>query len=284
MKPIRTTYDVMFTRLDVLLFEERERAETLFHEIHKMVFKLEKLFNKFDPESELSAINKSSSRKWIKLSTDMLEILKRGLQLKDKTNGYFDITYNTHNQNDWQLDEKKGFYQGVKNTSIDLGGLAKGYAIDRIKELFECNLIKTAFVSFGESSILGWGKHPFGEYWPVGTKDFFSPEKTIWTSHLKNNCLTGSSSFQKRNGKLYSHIKNPFTENIVTEHRVSSVISDSAIEGEALSTALVVAETDTERIKIMRNFPKCNSLVCEYKGKQIIKKTIYNGKTETFSA
>lgn len=284
MKLVRATYNVMFTRLDILLFEKQDLADNLLQEIREIVFRLEKRFNKFDPESELSAINRLGNRKWMKLSAEMLDILKRGIRLKEQTNGYFDITYNTHDQNDWQLNEEKGFYQDKKNISVDLGGLAKGYAIEQIRKLFENNSIKTAFVSFGESSILGWGTHPFGEYWPLGTKDYFIPEKNIWPCRLKNSCLTGSSSLQKREGKLYPHIKNPFTGNNITEHRIASVVSNSALEGEALSTALTVAETDAERMQIMKNFPECKACVCVYKEKQIIKKTIYNGKTETFPA
>lgn len=282
MKPVHAVFDVMFTRMDVLLFEEQAKTELLLEEIKKEIYVLEKLFNRFDPESELSGINRAETQRWIPISDRMKDILELSLSMREKTLGYFDVACDNSVRDSLSVDHRKGILK-KENLLIDLGGIAKGYSLDCIEDILRKHSVGSAFVSFGESSVLAWGTHPYGDYWPVGAKDFFSPEQVIWPCRLRGQYLSGSSTLQRRDRKYKAHIVNPFSRTAISEHRISSVVTIGGAEGEALSTALIAADTGIERKRIMANFPEAESCVCIYQGEQMIEKVIY-GKQESFEA
>jgi len=274
----RVSFDVMFTRMEVLLFDEKETVNKVFNEIETEIFRLEKMFNRFNEASELSHLNSAAGKGWAAASDELTALLLQSCELKDRCLGYFDVTRNTTSWSAIRFDKEKGIRIENEGISFDLGGLAKGYALDKIRAIFGKYGLKNAFVSFGESSILAWGTHPAGNHWPLGAKDFFSPGKVVHSFKVRNSVLSGSSTMQLRNGELLAHLINPYTGNQVSEHRVSSVVTVGGIEGEALATALAIAETEEERKQIVRNFPGAEACVWIYTGKEIIHKTIYNGR------
>ena len=274
----RVSFDVMFTRMEVLLFDEKSAVDKAFNEIEKETFRLEKMFNRFDELSELSRLNRMAGSGWAEVSDELTALLLQSRELKERSLGYFDVTRNATSWNAIQFDKKKGVCIEKESINFDLGGIAKGYALDKIRAIFSKYGLKNAFVSFGESSILAWGTHPAGDHWPLGAKDFFLPEKVVHPFKVRNGVLSGSSTMQRRDGELLAHLINPHTGNPVNEHRVSSVVTTDGIEGEAMATALAVAETEEEREQIVRNFPEAEACVWIYTGKEITHKTIYNGR------
>ena len=270
----RVSFDVMFTRMEVLLFDEKTTVDKVFNEIERETFRLEKMLNRFDELSELSRLNSAAG----KASDELTTLLWQSRELKERSLGYFDVTRDAASWNAIQFDKKKGVCIEKESINFDLGGIAKGYALDKIRAILSKHGLKNAFVSFGESSILAWGTHPAGNHWPLGAKDFFLPEKVVHPFKVRNSVLSGSSTMQRRNGELLAHLINPHTGNAVNKHRVSSVVTADGIEGEALATALAIAETEEERKQIARNFPEAEACVWIYTGKEITHKTIYNGR------
>jgi len=269
----RVSFDIMHTRMDVLLFEEKAMADRLFDMIERRILRLETLFNRFDESSELSLINREAGEKKVKASEEIADILSAGLNLKERCLGYFDVT---KNRETIEIDSENSIFI-KKGTELDLGAIAKGYALDCIRDIFEKAGVERAFVSFGESSILGWGAHPMGNHWPLGAKNFFTPDEVIWRCKIRNEVLSGSGTLQRREGKLLPHLKNPLTGEMVTVHRVSSVITKSGTEGDALATALAVAESNDERQRMMRNFPDARACVHTYEDRIVTDKIIYDG-------
>jgi thiamine biosynthesis lipoprotein len=123
------------------------------------------------------------------------------------------------------------------HVKLNLGGYGKGYALQKMQDLLKGKEVFSAFISFGESSVSCLGKHPHGDYWPVGIQDFYQKDKSIATIKLVNQSVSTSGNMEVNN-----HLIHPRTGTPVKEKMHISVKSSSAITAEVLSTALMLAD------------------------------------------
>jgi len=141
--------------------------------------------------------------------------------------------------------------------SIDLGGIGKGYALERITKYCIANRITNALLSFGDSSITTIGTHPHGPYWPIGIQNGYSSGSLLHTFKLRNNSL--STSGNTPNNKLKfgdkGHILNPLTGEFQTESKTVSVALTSPVDVEVLSTALFIASENDKSVILSRFNP-----------------------------
>ena len=141
---------------------------------------------------------------------------------------------------------------------IDLGGIAKGYIADRIKTYLEKRGVKHAILSFG-GNVVAIGTKPDSSQWTVGIQDI---DKGTGASMLKTRISGGSvvtSGIYERgfdlDGVRYHHLLSPDTGWPAQNELASvTIISDSSMEGDALSTAAFVLglEKGTELIENMK--------------------------------
>lgn len=107
--------------------------------------------------------------------------------------------------------------------------------------------VTDAFISFGESSVLGLGNHPNGNSWSVGIRKYNCICPSNIKIELNNESLSTSSNFTlSDNGSLRKRISvlSPVTKCTVTSLKSISVKSKSPLEAEILSTAFLVTEQD----------------------------------------
>jgi len=137
-----------------------------------------------------------------------------------------------------------------KGTGIDLGGIAKGYASDRIAEVFRLREAERGWAALG-GNVLAWGSRPDGEPWLIGIQDPARPTDTSAYAgmvRLEDAFAVTSGSYQRffeQDGKVYHHIIDPATGYPADSGLVSVTIVADAEEGngtmcDALSTALFV--------------------------------------------
>lgn len=248
-----TWFEALHTRIDIILCHLPEQdCQVLSDKIRKELLRIEKSMNRFDPESELSLINRRAASAPTDISEELAGVIADCLRYREVTSGYFDITIHSR-QPEIETPVLLHSSGSKKSTqisfthpdiSIDLGGYAKGYALDRCRLLLETAGCKDALLSFGNSSVLAIGNHPAGEGWKVSPAGQTGEEST-----LHNECLTTSGN---ENGKL--HIVSPRTGKAVPGNRILSVKTKKGTEGEALSTALFAALGDeTEQNTEIRN-------------------------------
>ncbi|MFV0537764.1 MAG: FAD:protein FMN transferase [Dysgonomonas sp.] len=245
----------MHTRVDVVLSNKKEEeGKQIAEDIYKRLSYLEKIGNCYDPLSELSTINNSKCGIPTVVGNDLFSMIKMSIQYNEKTNGYFDISIDSDN---YSIDTIKNVYLSEKDSTItlnkkglklNLSGFIKGYGLDEVKKILEERRIENALVNVGNSSVLAMGNHPFGQGWKVGI-DFPTTADKKKEIILKNKCLTtsGNHTLQRK------HIRSPYTGELIEGVKGVSVITDSAAEGEALSTALFAAETE-EKEGMLRHF------------------------------
>jgi FAD:protein FMN transferase len=133
---------------------------------------------------------------------------------------------------------------------LDLGGIAKGYAVDRVVHLLKQRQIGAALISAGGSTIFGLGAPPGREAWDVAIQDPIDPRKIALTVPLKDRALwvAGSSekSFESA-GVTYSHIMDPRTGRPAQGMLSVAVLADSGTAGDALDNAFFVLGPEESR-------------------------------------
>ena len=129
----------------------------------------------------------------------------------------------------------------VKRTgdaTIDLGGIAKGYALDVIRDAYEQNKIKKYLINAGNSSILLGKKNTNDGFFTIGLND-------LPKAYLKlKECFVSTSSKSVQgvtiDGVTYSHIVNPVNGSAINLNDAVIVVSDSGYLGDALSTSMMM--------------------------------------------
>ncbi|MCH8494192.1 MAG: FAD:protein FMN transferase, partial [Balneolales bacterium] len=157
---------------------------------------------------------------------------------------------------------------------IDLGGFGKGYALEKVHEMLLRFGIHSAFLTMGESSVLTLGKHPAGNNWKVGIKNYLDAEEAIHTFEMNSGSVSTSSNFYlDDDGTLinHRHVINPVTGYPVEELVTVTVFSHSAQDAEALSTAVLAMPE--EQIQYLANqFTGITVLKIDYTQNQINKR------------
>ena len=125
---------------------------------------------------------------------------------------------------------------------LDLGGVGKGYAVDKIRELFDEWNIKTALIHSGQSTVFAYTKKGLDWEWPLAINCAQTKNENILKLKLNNKALSGSG-IQKG-----QHIIDPRTGCPVQKYSAAWAIAPQAAIADALSTAfMVMTELEIER-------------------------------------
>jgi len=133
---------------------------------------------------------------------------------------------------------------------LDLGGIGKGYAVDRAVDLLRRRGIRSALVNLGGSSVYGLGAPPGAEAWQVAVQDPTAPGRTAESVALRDRALSVSGGYARcfeKDGVSYSHIMDPRTGRPVRGVLSVAVLSASATDGDALDNVLFVQGLERAR-------------------------------------
>ena len=242
-----TIEGIMDTRFECIVCNvERAEGETLWRNLCKDVEALEGMMDRFDAGSEVGRINASVPVSGWMVSREMAEVLGLCRRYEELTGGLFDITCG--HSRDYRLGDD-GRVTLAGGATLDFGGFAKGYAVERFKGMLESAGVHDAFVNFGGSTVMGMGKHPCGDGWSV---DVVSPfTRDVVATVLLNDTTLSTSGNTPWNGL---HIVNPRTGLRVEGGGMACAVSPSPLDAEVLSTAaMMLAEEELNPLK--NNFP-----------------------------
>jgi thiamine biosynthesis lipoprotein len=227
---------LMGTRLDVLLFgEDRRQLESLWSDTEAVLYRQEKMLNRFDAESEVAKVNDDAQYASVRLSEELWEILIDCRRYRELTDDFFDITLSDFSKLTI-VEESHHMLFGQYGMMLDFGGYAKGYALRCMRNRFLEAGIERALVNFGNSSVLAIGTHPYGECWSVGIEDPVGGT-LITTLNLKDTSMSVSGNTPARP----HHIVNT-KKSVVSEGEMMVVIvSDDPVDAEVLTTAWIAS-------------------------------------------
>lgn len=238
----------MHTRVDIILYGPRKEGELLsvVNRIYDALCRLEKIANFYDPDSELSFVNRIASISPVVLSEELYSMIDLCLEYNEKTLGCFDVTVHSENYNQDTIRsvhlsvEDHSLFFSQLGVTVNLSGFLKGYALETVKSILDEFAIEHALISMGNSSVLAMGNHPVGTGWKVN--DIL----------LHNECLTtsGNDSPGRR------HIVSPQSGKLVEGVSQISVVTTNGAIGEILSTALFAADSE-QRKDLMAMYASC---------------------------
>lgn len=237
-------FEALHTRADLFFYTKAQSNELLSaaNEIEKELLRIGLFANRFNPESELSHVNRTAFDKETVVSGELFTIVADCIFHHQRTKGYFDITIHSEN----------GFREGIEtlildpnhqtirfshpDVRLDLSGYIKGYALRSVIKIIERHQIKNALINLGNSSIFAKGNHPHGEGWKIKTNDERSEKE--WT--LKDECLTTSGNHQATKWPII----NPLTGEKAETGQTVSVLTKDPVDGEVLSKVACVARPE----------------------------------------
>lgn len=245
-----------------------ENAEKAVMEAENEINRLDTLMSRLNEDGDVYPLNNSGAGT---VDDETALVLNTAVEIGKSTNGAFDITiapvmdlwgffgHNYRIPDDAEIEAQleKVDYNNIEiqgnnislksGASVDLGGIAKGYASEMVKEIFLNNGIKSGLISFG-SAIQAVGTRNDGSAWRVGIADPQNSEENIARLELTDKCIATSGSYEQafeENGRKYHHIIDPSTGYPSESGLASvSVINDDATTADGLSTALFVMGLD----------------------------------------
>jgi thiamine biosynthesis lipoprotein len=256
-RTIREIHYCMGTLLDLTLFAVHEQAaRQLLRRCFTEARRLERLLSAHDPGSALSQLNRHAGHGPMRVEGELWHLLETCAVLTRQTAGTFDITVGSvaargdrmavaapsgEARSAYRLD-RPGWVSLDPGVRLDLGGIGKGYAVDRLVAMLQAAEIRRAFVNFGDSSLYALGDPPHGALWPILVRGLDNDE-LIGLLQVSEAAISSSSSCRVESASGTGHIRDPRTGLPVGTPCLSTIVAPSATLAEALSTAAVVSGT-----------------------------------------
>jgi len=255
-------------QLDVCVNEEtKKNIEAAYDEVWARLEEIAWRMNVYDDKSDVTKVNNAYIDP-VRIELDTYKLLQDSIYFSRLTNGAFDITVKPL-INLWKEAKRVGqvpspeeiarvkIMVGHKNfelmgnqyvrlinseTKIDLGGIAKGYAVDEAARIFREHGFMNFYVEAGGDIYVG-GHNCHGEPWKIGIRDPRDLSKIIDVVALKDMAVTTSGNYEQFyeiQGQRWSHILNPITGYPQKGVVSATVIAPTAKDADALSTAMCV--------------------------------------------
>ena len=244
--------------------------------------RVDRLMSHYRRDSPLSRLNREAANGPVAVEPELLDFLAECLRWSRESDGAFDVTVGPL-MKAWgffrdegrvptedelaralavvgyrhvELDRAAGTVRFDRpGVELDLGGIGKGYAVDRVVSLLRQRGIASALVNLGGSSVYGLGAPPGKRAWEIGIQDPTDPAKTALTVPLRDRALSvsgGYARFFEKDGVTYAHVMDPRTGRPVQGLLSVAVLTATATDGDALDNVLFVQGPETARAALAR--------------------------------
>jgi len=267
----------------------RKALESAFEEIRRA----EKLLSSYLPESEVSAVNLRAAREAVPVSEEVLEIIDRALEASRSSGGAFDVTvgplmeqWNFDSggtvpaENDLEaalalvgferlsLDREKGTVRFLaEGMKIDLGGIGKGYAVDRAAAaLLEAGITNAIIDAGGDLRLLG--HRPGKDFWRVGIRHPRDPGRLLLSLDLADRAVVTSGDYERffmSGERRYHHLLDPATGFPATGCESVTVIAAAAADADAYATAAFILGPE-KGLDFLRDLPDVEGIIVDSAG------------------
>ncbi|MBN2429844.1 MAG: FAD:protein FMN transferase [Acidobacteria bacterium] len=231
----------------------------VFEAAFARIARVEELMSVYRPDSQVAAINRQAGIAPVTVDSEVLDVIILAAEISRRSNGRFDITYaSVHDgcsYRDIRLDEHLSTvflpYTGMR---IDLGAIAKGYAVDLAGRYLQQRGI-TRFIVNGGGDMLVMGDR-YGTPWSVGIQDPTERGKLLHTLAVRRPLAIATSGDYEQP----DHIRNPLTRQPAHGLRAVTVIAPTAAEADGYATAIFVLGSE-QGLALAREHPTLEVLL-----------------------
>jgi len=259
----------MGTLVEITVQEpDKKLAQKAINKSFNEISRIEQIMSTYLPNSELSKFNKlAKNESKIPVSPDLLKVIQRGIYWGKISNGAIDISigpavklweFNSEVPSLPSIDKmhKATNYIDYKNIIVDgnsvnlkksgmslhLGAIGKGYAVDQAVNILKNEGIKSGLVNAG-GDLITFGLKKNNKPWRIGIQHPRKPEQIIFSLDIKDKAMATSGDYQKyfiKEKVRYHHILDPKSGWPASQTISATVIADTVMDADALSTALFI--------------------------------------------
>jgi thiamine biosynthesis lipoprotein len=241
--------------------------ETVFDEFDR----LEQILSHWRDGSDVQRLNAAAGKHPVSVGTEIRDVLRNARQVSEWTDGKFDVTFGVMsglwkfdyqnkdgtipdrgeverrrkliNYRDLEIDEHAGTaFLRRQGMIVNLGGIAKGYAVDRAREIFRDRGLRDFLIQFG-GDMYAAGRRD-GRPWRLGIQDPRGPTDRIFAAvDVSDSTFSTSGDYERffiQNGRRYHHIIDPDTGEPAMKSRSVTIMSDNATIADGLSTGVFI--------------------------------------------
>ncbi|MBI3562790.1 MAG: FAD:protein FMN transferase [Gammaproteobacteria bacterium] len=284
---------IMGTSVNVELWDdEATHAQACIDQVMAFMRHVDQVMSPFKPEAELYKLNIEAALHPVKVSPELFDVIRTSIYYSEISNGVFDVTFasvgyrydfrNGVHPSEAQIaqDLDKIDYRLLKldepshtifyakpGVHVDLGGIAKGWAVDRaIEKLQACGIHQAIVSAGGDSRILGDRR---GRPWMIGIKDPRNPNASAVVIPLSDTAISTSGDYERyfmEDGKRYHHILNPRTGKPADACRSVTVIGPNATTTDGLTKPVFILGPE-KGLAIIAKIPGVDAIVIDKNGK-----------------
>jgi thiamine biosynthesis lipoprotein len=266
--------------------EDRDHAAQAATAVMRVMNRIDQTMSPHRTDSELSRLNREAARAPVVVSEELFTVLQRALRLSAFTDGAFDITYAAAGHLydfragvmpdeqalraalpgiGWRhlaLDEGQRSVRFTHpDTRIDLGGFAKGHAVDQAAAWLQRLGVEHAYLSAGgDSRVIGDRR---GRPWSLGIRDPRAAHEIIAVLPLEDIAVSTSGDYERcfvRDGQRIHHLIDPRTGRPADAAASVTVLAEDGVTAEALSKLLFVRGAD-EGFERIAQLPGVDAMV-----------------------
>jgi thiamine biosynthesis lipoprotein len=243
-----------------------KRIEEAVEEIQR----IERLLTTYAESSETNLINRNAGIVPVKVSRETFGIIERSKRLSEITQGAFDISYGSIDKNLWNFDssmkslpykakakkmvrlinyrniilnkEETTVFLKEVGMRIGFGGIGKGYAAEKAKQVMVERGVKSGIVN-ASGDLTAWGLQPDGNQWTIGIANPDAAQEVFSYMTITGMAVATSGNYEKYvmiDGKKYSHTINPRTGLPVTGIKSVTIITTNAEIADAMATPVMI--------------------------------------------
>lgn len=258
---------IMGTNIHVELWaESKEQGDRGLSLVMEEMERINQLMSPYIDSSELSVLNSGAAQGYVKVSKELFDLIAMSKELSKETCGAFDITFasigflydyrenikpsqqtidqllEAVNYKHISLNAKRNEIRFTHpDVKVDLGGIAKGHAVDNAIGLLKQAGFEHALVTAGgDTKLLGDRR---GRPWIVGIRDPRQSEKQAVVLPLENIAMSTSGDYERyfdADGKRYHHILSPKSGKSANDVQSVTILGPRSTLNDALSTAVFV--------------------------------------------
>lgn len=283
---------MMGTEVTVYLWnEDKVQGQADIEAVFDEVIRIDKMMSTYKEDSLISKINREAHLGPVAAGDELFHLILRSLDISILTLGAFDITYDSVGQHydfrerqrpdeetiDRELDkvnyrhikvnpDEQTVEFTVEGTRINLGGIAKGYTVERGVALLQERGVRHAIVTAGgDSRLLGDRR---GQPWVVGVRDPREDGEVAVRIPLEDEAVSTSGDYERffdEDGVRYHHIMKPDTGQPADSVHSATIVGPDAVITDALSTSVFVMGVD-EGLSFIATLPDYEGIVIDASG------------------